>query len=524
MHSGRPVQTAAVQHFARYRAAQMSDTPYPSAGQTEPSVLDTPAAGGLIIRGGAFRLGSYIVTVGLSVIPIVLLTRYLSVAEFSAYTTVISLVSIVSTVTDSGMSTLGTREFAVRDGSDRDTLMRDLLGLRVALTSIGVLAATLFAVLAGYSPALVAGTVLASLATIALVYQHTLSIPLAAELRLGVISLLDLVRQALTVIAIVAFVAAGAGLLPLLAVTLIVYALLVPITAVLVRVRIPLRPEFRPHGWRSLLRLTVAFSLATAVGTIYVYTAQIITSLVASGHQSGLFAISFRVYIVLATVPGLLVGSSVPLLARTAQNDRQRLSYAMQRIFEVSLILGVATALGVLAGAPFIVTVAGGPKFAGAVGVLRIQGLAMIASFLVAAWGYALLSLKRYGALLAVNAAALLVSCALTLILAATDGARGAALATLCGEFTLAIGCLVVLLLGHPGLRPNFGVISKVIIAAAPASVIALSLRSVPSVPLTLIVLTVYGVLILLVRAAPSELTELLRRPRRRPAAGPPPV
>ncbi len=486
----------------------------------EPNVLDTPAAGGLLIRGGALRLGGYVAVMGLSLIPIVLLTRHLGPARFSEYTTVISLVSVVALVTDVGMSNLGTREFAVREGAERDRLMRDLLGLRVALTLLGVVLATLFAVLAGYDAALLGGTVLASLATIGLVYQHTLSIPLAADLRLGTLTLLDLARQALTVIALVTLVVLGAGLLPLLGVTLAVYALLVPATAMLVRGRISLRLELRPRNWLALLRLTVSFSLATAVGVIYIYTAQIITSLVASPHQSGLFAVSFRVFVVLVAVPGLLVGNALPLLARTARDDRERLAYAMQRIFEVSLILGVAAALGILAGAPFVVAVIGGPKFAGAVPVLRIQGVAMTASFVVAGWGFALLSIKRYGALLAVNAAALLVSCTLTLLLATTHGARGAALATLCGESTLALGYLLVLVRDHPQLRPRATILPKVAAAAAPALALLVALSSLPSVALTAIVLAAYGLLILLTRATPRELTELIPRlPSGRPAS-----
>jgi O-antigen/teichoic acid export membrane protein len=490
------------------------------AVSVEPNVLDTPAAGGLLIRGGALRLGGYVAVMGLSLIPVVLLTRHLGPARFSEYTTVISLVSVVALVTDVGMSNLGTREFATREGAERDRLMRDLLGLRVVLTLLGVALATLFAVLAGYDAALLGGTVLASLATIALVYQHTLSIPLAADLRLGTLTLLDLARQALTVLGLVTLVAVGAGLLPLLGVTLAVYALLVPATATLVRGRISLRLELRPRNWLALLRLTVSFSLATAVGVIYIYTAQIITSLVASPHQSGLFAVSFRVFVVLVAVPGLLVGNALPLLARTARDDRERLAYAMQRIFEVSLILGVAAALGILAGAPFVVAVIGGPKFAGAVPVLRIQGVAMTASFVVAGWGFALLSIKRYGALLAVNAAALLVSCTLTLLLATTHGARGAALATLCGESTLALGYLLVLVRDHPQLRPRATVLPKVLAATAPAVVLLVALGSLPSVALTAIVLAAYGLLILLTRAVPREITELIPRlPGGRPAS-----
>ncbi len=184
-------------------------------------VLDTPGAGTLIIRGGAMRFGGYAAAVALSVLSTALLTRYLEPAGFSRYTTVLSLVGVVAVVTDAGMSSLGTREFAVRSGPDRDALMRDLLGLRVTLTLVGVLFAFAFALAAGYDQALLLGTLAASLATVALVFQHTLSIPLSASLRLGTLSLLELVRQALTVGAIVVLVLAGAGILPLLAVTLL---------------------------------------------------------------------------------------------------------------------------------------------------------------------------------------------------------------------------------------------------------------------------------------------------------------
>jgi O-antigen/teichoic acid export membrane protein len=348
---------------------------------------------------------------------------------------------------------------------------------------------------------------------VALVLQHTLSIPLSAELRLGALSLLDLARQALTVLALVLLIVLHAGLFPLLAVTLVVYLLLMPASIALARGRISLRMDLRPRRWASLLRLTVAFSLATAVGTIYVYTTQILMSLVSNEHQSGLFAASFRVYIVTATVPGLLVSGALPLLARAARDDRERLSYALQRIFEVSLILGVATAIGLLAGAQFIVHVIAGPQFAGAAAVLRIQGIAMIASFLIAGWGFGLISTKRYGSLLVVNALAFAVSCALTLTLAPSHGARGAALATVCGEAVLAGALLIALVRSQPLFRPQLAILPKVALAAAPAVAIALLATGLSSLARALLALTAYALIVAATHAVPEEITEFIPRP-----------
>jgi O-antigen/teichoic acid export membrane protein len=451
----------------------------------------------------------------LSVLSAAVLTRHLGVARFGQYTTVISLVAVVSTVTDAGMSVIGVREFSVREGTERDELMRDLLGLRMTLTAVGVLLVGGFALAAGYGTALLVGAVLASLGTIALVAQHTHTIPISAELRLGTLSALELARQVLTVAAIVTLVALGAGVLPLLAVVLAVNLVLIPPTAALARHKISLRLAVRPRQWLTLLRLTVAFSLASAVGTLYMFTTQIITSLVAGSHQSGLFAASFRIFIVITVVPGTLAGGALPLLARAARDDRQRLAYAMQRIFDASLILGVGAAVGMLGGAQFVIHVVAGPKYAASAEVLQIQGIALVATFVLAGWGYALLAMKRYKEVLLANLAAFLVSCAATLALAGSHGAVGAALATVCGETVLAVGSLLVLVRGHRELRPKLGIALKVALAAAPAAVLAL-LPGVPSLGRALLALLAYGVVIVLTRAVPEEAIELLPARMRR--------
>jgi O-antigen/teichoic acid export membrane protein len=481
-------------------------------------VLDTPAAGGMVLRGGVLRFGSYVLVVALSVISAAVLTRHLGPARFGVYTTVISLVNVIASITDAGMSNLGIREYSARAGEEREALMRDLLGLRVMLTMLGVLIATGFALAAGYDPALLAGTVLAALSVIVVVLQHTFSIPLASALRFGALSVLEVARQAITVVLIVALILVKAGLLPLLAVALVANLTVLAPTAALVRGQISMRLVLRPRRWAALLRLTVAFSLASAANTLYLYAAQIVTSLVAGSHQSGLFAASFRVFIVVATVPGLLVASALPLLARAARDDRTRLGYALQRTFEVSTILGVAALLGSVVGARFIIEVVGGPKYAGAAAALRIEGVALLASFVLAGWGFGLLSLHRHRALLTANICALIVSVVLTVVLAKTHGARGAALASACGEATLAILYLIGLVRADPKLRPRLTLAFRTLLAAVPAAVVGL-VPSLPSVLAPLVSLSVFGCLVVLFRAIPGEVYELLPA-RMRPGGG----
>jgi O-antigen/teichoic acid export membrane protein len=475
---------------------------------TARDVLDTDAAGGILIRGGVVRFASYVGVVLLSVLSAALLTRHLA-NRFGEYTTVTSLVAVIAVVTDAGMSNIGVREYALLSGAARESLMRSLLGLRVTLTLVGVLFATAFAVAAGYYEALLLGTIVAGVGTVALVVQHSLSIPLSTELRLGTLSLFDLARQALTVAAIVVLIALGAGVFPLLAVSLAVNLALIPLTARLVRGKISTRLTLRPREWGSLLRMTVTFSLATAVGTIYVYTAQILTSLVVGLHQSAVFAVSFRVFIVAGGVPGLLVSAALPLLSRAARDDDARLAYGLQRIFETSLIGGAGVVLGIAGGAQFIVAVVGGPHFASATPVLQIQCFALLASYVLSGWGFALVSLRLQTQLLLANLAALLVSCVLTLILARSDGAQGAALATVIAETTLAAGYLIALVRGRPQYRPRIAIIGKVLVAAAPAAALSL-IPTMPSPVRAVVAVVVYAGLILATRALPDEILQAL--------------
>jgi len=320
-------------------------------------VLDTPAAGPLVIRGSILRVLGYAAGSVLSLAAVALLTRYLGPADFGRYGTVFALVTIVAAVTDVGMTTLAVREYATRRGTERDRLMRDLMGLRMALTAVGTVLAVGFALAAGYDGAMVAGAAAAGAGLMATVYADTLRVPLQAHLQLGRVSALELLRQGATAALLVAGIAAGAGIVPLLGVPLPVALLLLGATAVLVAGRIPLVPSLHPRAWAALLRETASFALATAVGTLYAYMAVVVLSLVASDAEVGYFNASFRVFLVVVAMAGLAVASAFPVFARAAVEDERRLAYGADRLFRVAALLGALVAVVCALGAPAIVAV-----------------------------------------------------------------------------------------------------------------------------------------------------------------------
>jgi O-antigen/teichoic acid export membrane protein len=473
-------------------------------------ILDTPDAGPLAVRGGALRVGSFLCGTLLAAGATVLLLRYLTVEAFGRYATVISLTTIVSGVTEAGLTNIGVREYSIRPSADRARVMANLLGLRLVATTLGIALALSFAYVADYSAAMIAGMILACLALELLVIQAQVQTPLQAGLRLGWVSLIELLRPALTVTLIVVLVLAGGSLVSLLAVPLPVYAVVLLASIPLSRGAVPLVPSFHRREWRSLLRIAGPYATVVAVNIIYVYVTVVLLELVASDYQVGLFGAAFRVFNNVYQIPLILVTSAFPILARAARDDFERLRYATGRLLETSLLVGLLFALAIVFSAPTVLDVLAGAAYSGAVPALRLQGIALVATFVATVAAYTLLSLERNRALVLTNIVALALTCGLTLGLGPIIGATGAAIANLAGELALIAGYGFALRMGAVPMRVFPASAPRLIFAAAVATGVGLILSAIP-LAAAAAACTVFAILAYAVGAVPDEVLAAVR-------------
>jgi O-antigen/teichoic acid export membrane protein len=481
----------------------------PDLGEAiESDLLSTPAAGPAAVRGGAIRIGSFLGGALLSVGAAALLFRHLGVVNTGRYTTAISLAAIVTGFTDLGLTAIGVRELSVLRGEQRAGIARSLLGIRLVLTTVGVAIITVFAFLA-YGTLLGFGVLIAGVGVLIQNVQSTLAVPLMATLRLTWVAVLDLSRQLVVVVLIVALVAAGAGLLPFLATGVVAAVVVLIPTAMLARKSIPLLPSLDLARWRTIVGPVLTYSIAAAASTLYFRAAIVIVSLLASGVQLGYFSISFRIVEVLFTVPALLVSSAFPIFARAARDDPARLGYAISRVFEVALIVGVWISLSLAVGARFAIAVVGGVRFLPATSVLAIQGIAVGATFVGTVWGYGMLSLHLHKQILGYNLAMLGLVVVAVSVLTPLDGAQGAAIGTAAVELAGAVGFGLLLFHGRPHLVPRGRALPRVAVAAALGATPAL-LSPVPVFVRLILSTLIYGVAILALGALPDEVYDVL--------------
>lgn len=489
-----------------------SAPPLEPGSPSEPDVLRGAGTGILVVRGGAIRAAGYGVGMLLTGVGSVFLLRHLGVVDFGRYVTVMSLVAIVSAVSDAGLTAIGNRELAVRPpGAERRALLANLTGIRIVTTLGGIVAATAFALVAGYDSAMVEGTLLASSGLLLVNVQAALALPLSVELRAGALAALELLKQVVLVVGIGLLVAAGATLLPFFLVHVAMgIAVLAALPFFLARSEL-VWPRLESGRWRPLAREALPLATALTLNIAYFRTLVIMASLLETGRVTGLVGTSYRVMEMLLGIPNLVLLVALPVLSAAGREDERRLAYVNQRMTEVALLASVYLALMVAIVAEPALVLFGGEEYRDAAPVLQIQVFALVGVFLGQVWQFALIAINRQRAMISANLVALVVVIGLGLVLLPAMGAEGAAVAALVAETVLAGALLVLLARARPSARPRFGFAWKVVVAGGLAASVLL-VPGLPALVRVALATAAYAAAVVALRAVPPEVRDAARR------------
>lgn len=375
-----------------------------------PTSSSSPADAAL--SGGSLRVAAFGVGTLAAFAAAAVVTRALGVERFGDFQTVLSVVLLVATATDLGLTQLAVREWA---SAEREPVLRGLLRLRVGLTAAAVLVAAVVVALAS-GPGLGLGALLAGAGAVLLAAQQARAVPLAATMQLRVVAGLELGRQVGLACVLVLLAASGGGVVLLLAATLPVHLALLAVT---VR-RAPL-----PGGPSApVLRLAGWFGIATALGAVFLYAPQVVAALVLDPRDTGLFAVALRLHLLLLTGIVLLAQSAIPVLGR---------GEALRSVFLLTIgAAAVAGGLCALLAVPLI-DLAAGADYEDAVPALRVLALALVPACANGPLGFAMLARHREREVAFVNLASALLMVAFVAVGASADGATGAAWGVLAG-------------------------------------------------------------------------------------------
>jgi O-antigen/teichoic acid export membrane protein len=473
-----------------------------------PDVLRTGRAGGLVIRGGLIRIVGYALTLLLAALTSVFLLRSLGVEQFGLYGVVAALLGIVSSLTEAGLTQVGSRDLPLRPAEERGRLLGTLLAVRIGLTSAGVLVAALFALAAGYESEVVVGTLIAGVGVVLVNTQVTATLPLRIELRVGTVTFFDVLAQALTCVFVGLLAALGASLLPYFGVQVAVGVILLGGTLAVVGPALA-RPRLERAEARVLLREALPLAAAVAMNVVYLRLLVVLVSLLEDEVDTGLYAAAFRILELLIGLPVIMLSVALPLLAVAGAEDRERFRYGFQRLTEIAVLVGcLQVLLTVVLAAPVIDLLF--PDFADAAPILRVQAIGLLPVFMAQTLTLGLVALRRQRSVAVGNALALVAVLVFGLGLVPPYGTIGAAVAGVVTESVLALALLVALLRLEPDVAPRFGFAwrSLVALAAGAAVPILLDVSGWIEAPIAAAVFVVAAVVL---RAVPEEILPALR-------------
>jgi O-antigen/teichoic acid export membrane protein len=400
-----------------------------------------------------------------------LLLRHLGVAESGRYVTVMSLVAIAGSVSENGLNVSASPELALRDPAERRALVANVLGQRLLVTPLAVLAMVAFAAIAGYPARMVAGTARGGLGMLLMALANSLLLPLTVELRNGGLAFIDFSRQALTLAGVAVLVALGAHLLPFFTVQIVVGLAALALVPRLAGKGALLAPRFQREEHRALLQRALPVAAAVVLGQLYFRLVIVLMSLVSSARQTGYFGGSLRAMETLVNIPILVAGVALPLLAAAGRDDRARLRYAVVGLGEGAVIAGVLAVLGAARLAEPLMALIGGGAFRPAGAVLRIQVGALLFIALYQIWTVTLVALGRQRDLVLTNSLGLAGLAALAAVLIPLFGAEGGAGASVLGDALLASLIYWRVRRAAGGVMVRAGFLARVLLAAALACV-----------------------------------------------------
>lgn len=486
-----------------------------TARTDESDVLAGPDLAGRVVRGGAARAAGFAVVNLLGIVGSVVLLRYLGVADFGRYGTVTALVAIVSGVADAGLTTTGSRELSLLPrGHGRRDLLGAILGVRLLLSTLAMLAAVAFAAVAGYDPVMVLGTALAGAGAILIGAQATLTLPLGVGLRNGLLALSEIVKQVILLAGIVVLVGVGASLGPFFAIQIAVGAGALLAVPFLVHRSHLTWPKLSRAGWRRLAVTALPVALASVVTVLYVRLLVVLSSLLTSEFQTGLFVTSARITEMVGGLAMLLSGVILPVATVAARDDRDRLRYVLIRTTKMALLVGGLLALIVVVAARPIVVLLGGEEFAPAASVLRLQAPVVLTIFLVYPWTAFMIADGRRRDLVRCMLSGLALVVAAGLVLISQLDARGAALAAVVADVGLA--AMVVHSVRHVGDGtwpvPRWFLWRYVLALGLSAGVGAAALQVGPAAVAGVVAAAAFVASAAALRIVPEELTQLIPR------------
>jgi O-antigen/teichoic acid export membrane protein len=476
-----------------------------------PPAREASSTGSRTLRNTVLILGARVVSRLLALVSVLIMIRHLHPTGLGTFQDVVNEAGLVTVVIDVGFNTLFQREAARRPALLSHYLSRLATG-RIAFSVLAF--GVFFGVLTwrGQLDFLLPAFLLMVLTS----YSNLLRGALYAvqQLRFEAIAI---VLESLILIGLVSYGAAtGQGVNYFLYAYAAAYGFSCAYFAVVLTVRriARIRPAFDPIFIVNWLMKSLPFAATFAITTIYFKIDVPILALLRGHYETGIYVAAYKPFEALLFIPVSMLNVVFPVLAVYHGGSEGRLVWAVNRFYKALFALGAPISVGTFMLADPLRFIYSYPESANA---LRILAAGIALMFVSNAFIGALNAIDRQLTFTWAALVSMFVNIALNVALIPPFGYLGASWATVLTEVAL---CSMgwYLTARHLAAVPVVSLSWRILLASLVMGAALYPLRDVQGPMIAVAVLVgalVYGLVLLLVRAADKEELRLLRRAAR---------
>jgi O-antigen/teichoic acid export membrane protein len=301
-----------------------------------------------------------VILVATSLVIIGILTRHLGVSGFGIYATAFAFAAFFGIFADLGFFFVLVREISIRSRRVKK-VVANVMTIRLLAA---FLAYTIGFGVAWLIPSYDTVTCLAIGITAGAFFwqtiQNTLVAIFQANFRMDKAVLCDLTGRMVILGLIIYLVNSGAGLLLIMTSYIIGNVINFSLAFFLARRYVRVSLEFDFKYWKKIILEALPLGVAIVLNLMYFKIDTVMLSMMQGTDHVGIYGPSYKILEVILILPGIFIGSVLPIYSRYIRDKDSRLKAALQKAFDFLAIAVVPIVTGIfLLSDPIIKLIAG---------------------------------------------------------------------------------------------------------------------------------------------------------------------
>ncbi|MFC1701099.1 flippase [Patescibacteria group bacterium] len=388
--------------------------------------------------------GARIISLGLSLIIIGIITRYLGQSGFGEYAIILAFLYFFVVLSDLGLYSICIRDIS-RPGSDERKIANNAFTIRFIFGLVIFSLSPLIIRFFPYSTEIKIGVLIGAFGFWALSSNAILISVFQKYLRMDKVAISEILGRSIQLALVLFFIQKNLGFLFIVG-AMSVGALIQFISNFLfVQKHIAIFFQFDFSIWFDLLKKSIPLGLAAIFTMVYFKLDTLMLSLMKTPADVGIYSLAYKILESLIFFPAMLVGLIMPLLSKYAFSDMEKFKQISQKTMDIILMFIIPIVVGTFFLSDKIVIFIGGKSFIHSSGVLNILIIATSIIFLEVLFSNTIISLEKQKTLTYIYFIGLIVNLIANFIFIPRYSYYGAASTTVLTEFIIAILMMIVI-------------------------------------------------------------------------------